>query len=181
MKCPRCATALEGKPNYCGQCGFVLAVVHYDSDAQTAGRVPCCPRCGQLVRAGNYPHRTPGWISPEPWNAGWRGSCEQCGFQFSVSHSQDSQNSDEFPIPLPGRGVRRRIVVRPASQAYFQDVDLQLHLAGVEIEVESDSYGGYNVSEHYFLTKEEAAWLVRALGGSLAICYEQYHWDVDVT
>jgi hypothetical protein len=60
-------------------------------------------------------------------------------------------------------------------------LDLQLHLAGVEIEVESDSYGGYNVSEHYFLTKEEAAWLVRALGGSLAICYEQYHWDVDVT
>ena len=82
MECPRCATKLEGRPNYCAQCGFALAWVHYDSDAQTAGRVPRCPSCGGPVRAGEYPRREPGWIVPLPWNADWRGVCDQCGFDF---------------------------------------------------------------------------------------------------
>jgi hypothetical protein len=77
--------------------------------------------------------------------------------------------------------VRRRIVVRPASDGYFWDYDQQLMLAGIDIEVESISRGRSNPSEHLFLSKEEAAWLVRALQESLAICFEQYHWNKDLT
>ena len=184
MECPRCATALDGKPNYCRRCGFVFTVVRYDSDARTAGRVPHCPRCRNPVRAGEYPHREAGYVSPEPWNAGWDGTCERCGFEFCATHSLDSRDWHDLPIgvQLPAStGVRRSIVVRPASVGSFQDRDVQLHLAGIEIGVETESYGQSNSSQQYFLSKEEAAWLVRALQGSLAISFEQYHWDLDVT
>ena len=186
MECPRCATVLDGKPDNCGRCGFVIGKMRDDGDTLPAGRTPRCPRCGSPVRSGEYPRREPGRVSATPWNAGWHGACEQCGFEFSATHAQDSRDWSDIPISIqrmirPIVGVQRRISVRPASDGYFQDRDVQLNLAGIEIKVENTSYGRLDRSEQYFLSKEEAAWLVRALQGPLGICFEQYHWDTDVT
>ena len=78
-------------------------------------------------------------------------------------------------------GVQRRISVRPASDGYFQDRDVQLNLAGIEIKVENTSYGPLDRSEQSFPSKEEAAWLDAHSRDRSGSCFEQYHWDTDVT
>jgi hypothetical protein len=165
----------------------VLAVVRYFSDEQDAGRVPRCPSCRGPVRAGEYPRGL--GRSPAPWNADWRGVCDQCGFQFSMTHELDSlswvdferfQLPPDFPL-TPDMRLRRRVVACPASQLLWSGHESQFTLAGIEIRVEDKSFRYPPRSERYFLTKEEAAWLVRALQGPLAISFEQYHWDFDAT
>ena len=178
MECPRCATQLQERSNYCPQCGFVLAVVNYDSDAQTGGRVPRCRSCGWPVRPGTYPQRANGWNNLVPWNADWGGACEQCGFQFSMTHHWPTFQD----LPVHGRGEgRRKVVARPGTRSHFEQRDDLRHLAGIEISVESRGEGHPPGREECFLTKEEPAWLVRALQGALAITFEQYHWAEDTT
>jgi len=47
--------------------------------------------------------------------------------------------------------------------------------------VETEAYGHRLQRERYFLAREELAHLLRALQGPLALCFEQLHWDYDVT
>lgn len=176
MECPRCALRADDGANYCSRCGFALEVVRYDSGLET-DLAPQCPRCGQPVRNGRYPQRLPGLISPRPWNGEWNGTCEQCEFDFAVTRGWQWQRGPG----QPARGVRRRVAVRPATQGRFQDLDVQFCMVGLEIDVETDQYGGPPEQEHYFLTKDEIVWLTRLLQGPLSICFQQNHWDVDVT
>ncbi|OBK49572.1 hypothetical protein A5656_28185 [Mycobacterium gordonae] len=170
---------LEGKPEYCERCGFVITVLSHDTTSTTRGRMPQCPRCRNPVRVGDFPRSDGG--SPQPWNADWPGTCEQCEFDFTANHAQDIRDWLGLPrdVELPeSMEVRRRIAVRPAARSYWWCGDQSLALAGIEVEFESSSHG---TSGSFFLTKDEAAWLVRTLAGSLAICFEQYHWNNDHT
>jgi hypothetical protein len=131
-----------------------------------------------MIEDDPFPRHQLGYRSPWPWNADWGGACERCGHRFAVESELSLPPSGDTP---PGWGVRRRVLFRPGSIYQFQGLDLQLGLAGIEIIVDTESYGRERQTERLFLSKEEAARLTRALDGPLAICFEQFHWDFDVT
>jgi hypothetical protein len=176
--CPRCGATLGGRLDVCPSCGFVREPLSVDTAAADwAKALPMCPSCGQSVRAPAppFPRYAQGYYSPLPWNADWDRVCEHCGLRFVVECESGGR------IPAEERGVRRRATFRLSSGTYWQFPDLQLNLAGLEIEITTESHGGRPVRERCFLTREELGRLLIALRGPLAICFEQLDWFFDTT
>lgn len=138
---------------------------------QGAGRnAPICPQCAGKVRNDDSPRRGGIGYSNPPWNAGWDGVCEQCGYRFQLTFEQQLHLR-----------VRRTVTIRPCNEPYQTFIDEGIVLSGVEITVTDNQYGAAPRETRIFLSMGELVRLVEALGGDLSVLMEQYDWSHDWT
>ena len=132
---------------------------------------PNCPFCHHPVR------KTPIEKKPcfytygaLPWNAGWDGTCDNCGHRFETKHY--------YNMGL----CTRKASFRPSVIARQTLHDGATVFRGVEIVIEEKNlYGKEPTPTKFKLTLDELETLIASLKGELSICYEQYSWNEDWT
>jgi serine/threonine protein kinase len=131
---------------------------------------PPCPRCGEKIRSGNSPRPARRGSANPPWNAGWDGTCEQCGFTFGLELEQRLHFH-----------AHRTLRVQPRNDFHQTFYDEAIVLSGVEITVERQDAGREQTAQTVFLSMSELAALLDALKGDLSVFFAQYDWSEDWT
>ena len=94
------------------------------------------------------------------------GKCEHCGFKFKL-FIDDYEGGDK---------ILRRVICKPKNKTVMTFYD-----AGIEITVIERHFMQKPRKTQIFISLHEVRSLFFALQNKLAICFEQYDWDIDLT
>lgn len=153
----KCSNGHYFEGDHCPYCG------------ETVDKAPLCPHCGEPVRKKifSHPYRIKSIEgSATPWNYGWNGRCESCGYDFTLTMRQ------KLSFPDEDRYTVVRVASKPAESGY---VDVFMGLSGVEIE-QRNSIDGVKKT---FISTNELKYLISALKDSPIL--EQKDWYEDRT
>lgn len=147
------------------------------SNDETAS-IPLCPHCGRPVRKEIKHYQFIGSIEGNafdgktPWNFGWKGKCENCGYDFSISMTQkiDSPYNNRQTIVR----VSKCIVQAMGSDGFILH-DAFVGLSGIEIEQRNNIDG----VKKTFISTNELKYLINALKDSPILA--QLDWNEDKT
>lgn len=131
---------------------------------------PPCPRCGEKIRSDGSPRPARRGIANPPWNAGWDGACEHCGYRFELTLEQQLHFH-----------ARRSLQVRARNDFHQTFFDEAIVLSGIEIAVDRQEAGQAETAQTVFLAMAEVAALMQALEGDLSVYLAQYDWSEDWT
>jgi hypothetical protein len=97
---------------------------------------PVCPKCGKNIKKNkslkkSYLYQPSYNYANLPWNSGWSGHCEECGFNFC------------FNIENEYGGIKRVMNISAKSIPHLTYYDSGVVLSGIEISVnEFNSWNG---------------------------------------
>ena len=180
--CAVCGATLAPAARFCSQCGQPVG-----ADADPDSHVPPCPRCRQPVRALGFrpfPRQPEGRVDRLPWNAEWDGRCEHCGHRFELTVETDRSPSAPGQTAWPNDHqwrYRRTLTARPGDVMYWRFLDLQQHLAGIDITITEQHGDRPEQVERFTLTLLEVRLLMESLSGPLAPLRAQRDWTHDTT
>ncbi len=138
--------------------------------------IPLCPHCGKPVRK-EIPHcfnigsiEGNAFDGKTPWNYNWKGVCESCGHDFSITMTQriDSPHNDRQTIVR----VSQRQVHAMSAEGYTLH-DAFVGLSGVEIEQRNNIEGVKTT----FISINELKYLISALKNSPLLEQLDFHAD----
>lgn len=138
---------------------------------------PLCTNCSNPVRNEGYKTvcTFPPIFSCPPWNSGWDGKCEHCGFDFNTSFVQVLRKHPDENKVESGRNTK----ISVASTRFPVFYDESEILSGVEIEI--TSFGRYfqENSEKIFISTNELKYILSTLINSPIL--QQFDWGEDWT
>jgi hypothetical protein len=139
---------------------------------------PVCYKCGKEVRNNNFDTKNEftKCMSSPPWNSGWEGKCEHCGYDYNIHYSQIVSASD-FSL------IKRETSVAISQMKHMDSLDTFVILSGVEMEItETHQFNSDTptaINRKIFISTNELKYLIAALKNSPILA--QYDWDVDCT
>lgn len=138
--------------------------------------IPLCPHCGRPVRR-ELPHmfnigsiEGNAFDGKTPWNYGWKGLCENCGHDFSITMIQriNSPHDDRQTI------VRvSQCEVQAKSEEGYVLCDAFIGLSGVVIEQRNR----FDEAKTMFISTNELKYLVDTLKNSPILKQLDFHSD----
>jgi type II secretory ATPase GspE/PulE/Tfp pilus assembly ATPase PilB-like protein len=137
---------------------------------------PLCEKCRNPVRkeAHKTKNNFPALASNPPWNSGWYGKCEYCGYDYNISFTQILRQTPDNQIES---GRKTRISV--ASRGYAVFYDEGESLSGIEIEIISHGRFFGEEIEKIFISTNELKQIITILRDSPIL--KQFDWGEDWT
>lgn len=184
--CSKCNNEVSFSDRYCKSCGTSLFFGSYEKEAEKSNpswqcsgcykrgietEPPICPKCNKKVRKDNSPRPSIifGNNNCIPWNSGWKGRCENCGFDFEINLTSFSGFS------------ARSLKITPRNKPYRYFLDEGYVFSGIEISTTDREVGKPADTKKVFLSMGELNQLLIALHKDFKIVLDQYDWSEDGT
>jgi hypothetical protein len=193
MYCPNCGNERQNQEKFCIRCGTNLSIWtvppqaercnHWDDkEVKTGKKAPFCPNCGNKVRHDKSV-RVPLFYGEAqlPWNAGWDGVCESCGYSFEVAiehkFNLNNNNPNIDNSNINSSNIKRRVIFKPCIIPHQTFVDSGTVLSGIEVSITENQFGREKKETYFYLSIDEVKALFDSLQGKFATSLEQKDWD----